>query len=62
MTDSSTPAADRAAQNQNIFVSPFRRWPSQQVTPSNNGFAAAVLTSELGLGKAIGDFVGEGLR
>lgn len=62
MTDSSTPAADRAAQNQNIFASPFRRWPNQQATSSNNRFAAAVLTSELGFGEAIGDFVGERLR
>jgi hypothetical protein len=61
MTDSSTPAADRAAQNQNIFAPPSRRWPSQQAT-SNNPFAAAVLTSELGFGEAIGDFVGERLR
>jgi len=29
---------------------------------SSNPFAAAVLTSELGFGEAIGDFVGERLR
>jgi hypothetical protein len=61
MTDSSTPAADRAAQNQNIFASPFGRWPSPRATPAN-GFAAAVLTSELGFRESTGNFVGERLR